>query len=77
VRETLTFDPMSIRAPERRNETLTRLPKGIVPDAKWIGMYRLRLPGGGLSDMVNVTRAKDAVLAGRSAPEREYSRRAE
>jgi hypothetical protein len=26
-------------------------------------MYRIRLPGGGLSDMVNLTRAKDALLA--------------
>jgi hypothetical protein len=35
----------------------------IVPDAKWPNMYRIRLPGGGLSDMVNLTRAKDALLA--------------
>jgi hypothetical protein len=26
-------------------------------------MYRLRLPGGSLSDMVNLTRAIDALLA--------------
>jgi hypothetical protein len=37
------------------------LPKGIVPDAKYPGMYRLVLPGGALSDMVNLTRAKDAL----------------
>src|SRR5262245_3900727 len=35
-----------------------KLPKGIVPDAKWPGMYRLN---GTLSDMVNLTRAKDAL----------------
>jgi hypothetical protein len=35
----------------------------IVPDAKWPNMYRIRLPGGGLSDMVNLTRAKDALFA--------------
>jgi hypothetical protein len=38
------------------------LPRGIVPDAKWSGMYRLRLPDGELSDMVNLTRAKDALV---------------
>jgi hypothetical protein len=37
------------------------LPEGIVPDAKWPGMYRLRLPDGSLSVMVNLTRAKDAL----------------
>jgi hypothetical protein len=33
----------------------------IVPDGQYPGMYRLRLPGGGLSDMVNLTRARDAL----------------
>jgi hypothetical protein len=37
------------------------LPDGIVPDAKWPGMYRLRLPDGSLSAMVNLTRARDAL----------------
>jgi hypothetical protein len=40
-----------------------KLPKGIVPDSKWPGMYRIRLPDGSLSDMVNLTRAKDALAA--------------
>ena len=30
------------------------------PDAKWPGMWRVRWPDG-LSDMVNLTRAKDAI----------------
>src|SRR5262249_15993146 len=38
-----------------------KLPKGIVPDAKWPGMYRLVRSDGTLSDMVNLTRAKDAL----------------
>jgi hypothetical protein len=38
------------------------LSKPIVPDAQWPGMYRLSLPQGSLSDMVNLTRAKDALL---------------
>jgi hypothetical protein len=37
------------------------LSDGIVPDGKWPGMYRLRLPDGSLSAMVNLTRAKDAL----------------
>jgi hypothetical protein len=37
------------------------LPAGIVQDVKWPGMYRIRLPGGGLSEMVNLTRAKEHI----------------
>jgi hypothetical protein len=33
----------------------------IVPDAKWPGMYRIRHPDGSLTDMVNLTRARDAL----------------
>jgi hypothetical protein len=46
--------------------TLTRFPKldpRIVLDAKWPSMYRIRLPNGGLSDMLNLTRAKDALAS--------------
>jgi hypothetical protein len=35
----------------------------IVPDRCWPGMYRLRLPGGRLSNMVNRARALDACAA--------------
>jgi hypothetical protein len=35
----------------------------IEPDSKYAGMYRLRFQEGGLSDMVNLTRAKDAAIA--------------
>src|SRR5262249_52454170 len=38
------------------------LPPGIVPGKHSPGMYRLRLPDGSLSDMVSLTRAKDALL---------------
>jgi hypothetical protein len=44
------------------------LPPDIVPDEKWPGMYRLRLPNGRLSDMVNLTRAIDAVNAAGGKP---------
>jgi len=50
------------RSEAPRRSTTRALPSGIVPDAKWPGMYRLVLPDGSLSDMVNLTRAKDAVL---------------
>jgi hypothetical protein len=43
---------------DNRNPLVT-----IEPDSKYPGMYRIRFPDGGLSDMVNLTRAKDAALA--------------
>jgi hypothetical protein len=35
----------------------------VVPDRVWPGMYRARYADGSLSDMVNLTRAKDAAVA--------------
>jgi hypothetical protein len=35
----------------------------VVPDAKWPKMYRVRQPDGILTDMVNLTRARDAAAA--------------
>jgi hypothetical protein len=32
----------------------------VVPDPEWPGMYRVRLPDGQLTDMVNLTRAREA-----------------
>jgi hypothetical protein len=40
-----------------------RLLAAVEPDAKWPAMYRARLPNGHLTDMVNLTRAKDAAIA--------------
>jgi hypothetical protein len=37
-----------------------RLLATIVPDPDWDGMWRVRMPNGNVSDMVNLTRAKDA-----------------
>ena len=34
----------------------------VVPDQAYSGMWRVRLPDGSLTDMVNLTRAKDAAL---------------
>jgi hypothetical protein len=65
--ETLRNDRRTTPGPERALETLIpptsrTLPKGIVQDGKYPSMYRLIRPDGGLSDMVNLTRAKDALL---------------
>jgi hypothetical protein len=35
----------------------------VVPDRHWPEMWRVQLPGSHLSDMVNLTRAKDAAIA--------------
>jgi hypothetical protein len=32
----------------------------VVPDEEWPAMYRIRRPDGTLTDMVNLTRARDA-----------------
>ena len=34
----------------------------IVPDPKWPGMYRIKRRDGDLTDMVSLSRAKDALL---------------
>jgi hypothetical protein len=39
------------------------LPKPIVADAQWPGMYRLYLSNGQLTDMLNLARARDAFAA--------------
>jgi hypothetical protein len=36
---------------------------GIVRDAKWPGMYRLKRADGSRSDMVNLTRAREALAS--------------
>ena len=38
-----------------------KLDPRIIPDEHWPGMYRIRRPDGSLSEMVNVTRARDAL----------------
>ena len=40
-----------------------RLIATVEPDARWAGMYRVRLPGGHLTDTVNLSRAKDAAVS--------------
>jgi hypothetical protein len=75
ARISVSSHPGTYHPPSSASETLTpqqpraskapsKLDPRIVPDAKWPGMYRVRLPGGSLTDMVNLTRARDA-LGGR------------
>jgi antitoxin (DNA-binding transcriptional repressor) of toxin-antitoxin stability system len=46
-----------------------RVVADVVPGERSAGMYRVKLPGQPLSDMANLTRARDAVvaLAGRAS----------
>ena len=39
-----------------------RLLAKIEPDARWPGMWRIRTPDGICTDMVNLSRAKDAAI---------------
>jgi hypothetical protein len=48
------------RAHKRGCRLRSRRPK-VVPDAAHTGMWRVRWPDGRLSDMTNLTRAKDAI----------------
>jgi len=53
---------------ELNESSQSRRALAISPDAKYPGMWRIKLPNGLLSDMVNLTRAKDAAVSlGRAA----------
>jgi hypothetical protein len=39
-----------------------RLLATVEPDSQWAGMYRVRFRDGHLTDMVNLSRAKDAAI---------------
>jgi hypothetical protein len=39
-----------------------RLLATVEPDGHWAAMYRVRFPDGRLTDMVNISRARDAAL---------------
>jgi len=64
--------PRAIQTPEvpilRGPKPASKLSPGIVCDGRYPDMYRLRLPDGSLSDMVNLTRAKDALAEMRRHP---------
>ena len=39
-----------------------RLLATVEPDAQWAGLFRVRFPNGHTTDIVNLTRAKDAAV---------------
>jgi hypothetical protein len=53
-RDDLKWDGLKLRS------CTGRLLAMVEPDPEWPLMYRVRLPGGHLTDMLNLTRAKDA-----------------
>jgi hypothetical protein len=61
----VTATPRLPKDQKPKSVTLRRKPPKldprIAPDAKWPSMFRLRLPDGSLSDMLNLPRAKDAL----------------
>jgi hypothetical protein len=62
----------AVKAPPRSlaPAVTLRVPQGVVPDAVYRGMFRIRLSGGGLSGMINLTRARDALRTLNSGPSR-------
>jgi hypothetical protein len=49
-----------INAPTAKKPLSVTRGYAIVPDAKWPGMYRIRRPDGSLTDLLSLTRARDA-----------------
>jgi hypothetical protein len=59
--DTWPLQPAHVLNGGARRRSERRLP--IEPDADWPGMWRVRLPDGRCTDMVNLTRANDAAAA--------------
>jgi hypothetical protein len=55
--------PTPTPAPNTNFVTLSTAPPGIVPDTRYPGMFRVIRPDGSLSDLANLTRARDALHA--------------
>ena len=58
-RRDLIWDDKQLRLRSVRGRVLA----AIEPDREWPGMWRVRLPDGHLTDMVNLSRAKDAAAS--------------
>lgn len=60
--DALTVDNFHRDAVWRGNHLIfrRRVVASIVPDSTWPNMHRVRLPSGYITDMVNLTRARDA-----------------
>jgi hypothetical protein len=57
-RNNFVWDGLTLRVGKRG-----KVVAQVVPDPDFQRMYRVRLPDGHLSDMCNLTRAKDAALS--------------
>ena len=58
-REDLVWVGSELHLNGRRGRILAR----VKPDPDWPGMWRAHLPNGHISDMVNLSRAKDCAAA--------------
>ena len=58
-RRDLVWDDKQLRLYSIRGRALA----AIEPDREWPGMWRVRLPEGYLTDLVNLPRAKDAAAS--------------
>ena len=58
-RRDLVCDDKQLRLHSIRGRALA----AIEPDREWPGMLRVRMPGGHLTDMLNLPRAKDAAAS--------------
>jgi hypothetical protein len=58
-RRNLVWDDKQVRLYSIRGRVLA----AIEPDREWPGMWRVRMPDGRLTDMLNLSRAKDAAAS--------------
>ena len=58
-RQDLKWDGNQLRLFSSRGRVLA----SIEPDQTWPGMWRVRLPDGNLTDIVNLSRAEDAAAS--------------
>jgi hypothetical protein len=58
-RSNLAWDGLTLRLGTKQGRKLIE----IVPDPDWPKMFRIQRPDGTLTDMVNLTRAKDAAIS--------------
>ena len=58
-RRDLVWDDKQLRLHSIRRRVLA----AVEPDRDWPGMWRVRMPDGHLTDMVNLSRVKDAAAS--------------
>jgi hypothetical protein len=58
ARHELLWDGLDLRSRTKRGRILAT----IKPDPDWPNLYRIHMPDGHVTDMVNLTRARDAAV---------------